>query len=277
MLIQSKSHRCGQMIRIYVCRYLPGVVLPENVYAEPDLATAAKDATLLVFVIPHQFVKRTCETLKGHISAKCRAISLIKGIDASANGISLISDLISSSLGIDVSVLMGANIANEVAQEQFCESTVGYRVAANAAVFKILLDTKYFLVNCVDDVEGVELCGALKNVVAVAAGIVDGLGLGENTKAAVIRIGLVEMKNFAGVFTSLNGGGKGGGAGFQDKWETYFESCGVADLITTCFGGRNRRLAEAFVKTRKVRKEQKKIFAFWHVFSAIISGQFHLF
>lgn len=222
-------------------KYLPGIILPQNVLAVTDLAESVKDSTLLVFVTPHQFVKGICKQLKGKLSPNARGISLIKGVQVESNcGLKLISDILENELNIDISVLMGANIANEVAQEQFCESTLGYRNLENAQIFKKLFHTFYFKLSLVQDVVGVELCGALKNIIALAAGFIDGLGLGENTKAAVVRIGLVEMKNFCQSCLDE-----------KVKESTFWESCGFADLLTTCYGGRNRKVAEAFVKTGK--------------------------
>ncbi|XP_057437410.1 glycerol-3-phosphate dehydrogenase [NAD(+)]-like [Lotus japonicus] len=218
-------------------KYLPGVKLGKNVVADPALENAVKDANLLVFVTPHQFMKGLCKSLAGKIRTDAQGISLIKGMEVKKEGPSMISTLISKQLGINCSVLMGANIADEIAMEQFSEATVGYSENQEAAETWVqLFNTPYFHVTAVKDVEGVELCGTLKNIVAVAAGLVDGLGMGNNTKAAIMRIGLKEMLKFSKLlFPSV-------------KDSTFFESCGVADLITTCAGGRNRKVAEAYAK-----------------------------
>ncbi|XP_053323217.1 glycerol-3-phosphate dehydrogenase 1-like protein [Spea bombifrons] len=225
-------------------KYLPGHKLPDNVVAVPDLGDAVKDADLLVFVIPHQFINKICQEISGKVHKKALGITLIKGIDEGPEGLKLISDIIREKMGIDISVLMGANIANEVAAEKFCETTIGSRVRENGVLFKELLQTPNFRITVVDDADTVELCGALKNIVAVGAGFCDGLNCGDNTKAAVIRLGLMEMISFAKIFC------KG-----QVSSATFLESCGVADLITTCYGGRNRKVAEAFVKTGKSIEE----------------------
>ncbi|KAL7976736.1 hypothetical protein Chor_008685 [Crotalus horridus] len=225
-------------------KYLPGYKLPENVVAVPNLTEAVKDADLLVFVIPHQFIYKICDAIAGHVTKQAVGITLIKGIDEGPEGLRLISDVIRAKMGIDISVLMGANIANEVAAEKFCETTIGSKILENGLLFKELLQTPNFRITVVDDADTVEICGALKNIVAVGAGFCDGLRCGDNTKAAVIRLGLMEMIAFAKIFC------KG-----QVSIATFLESCGVADLITTCYGGRNRRVAEAFVKTGKSIEE----------------------
>ncbi|XP_025994576.1 glycerol-3-phosphate dehydrogenase [NAD(+)], cytoplasmic isoform X3 [Solenopsis invicta] len=221
-------------------KYLPGHKIPENVIAIPDVVEAAKDADILIFVVPHQFIQRICSSLQGKIKPTAVGLSLIKGFDKKeGGGVELISHIISRQLQIPISVLMGANLASEVADEMFCETTIGCKDKAMAPVLRNLIQTSYFRVVVVEDVDSVECCGALKNIVACGAGFVDGLGLGDNTKAAVIRLGLMEMIKFVDVF--FPGG----------KLSTFFESCGVADLITTCYGGRNRKVSEAFVKTGK--------------------------
>ncbi|XP_033109408.1 glycerol-3-phosphate dehydrogenase [NAD(+)], cytoplasmic-like [Anneissia japonica] len=229
-------------------KYLKGYKLPENVIAVPDITDAIKDANVLVFVLPHQFVPKICKQMKGKIAPGAYAISLIKGLMSTEGdaGIELISKYINRELDIPVSVLMGANLAPEVAAGNFCETTIGCTDEVQGPTLKKLFQSESFRVVVVGDSTAVELCGALKNIVAVGAGICDGLSLGDNTKAAIIRLGLMEMMAFAKEFYE------------GVKTETFMESCGIADLVTTCYGGRNRRIAEAFVKTGKSIEELEK-------------------
>ena len=216
-------------------KYLPGIKLPSSIRAVPDLVAAAEGATIVVFVVPHQFIGKVCDQLRGRISSRARAISLIKGgMEVSPTGFSLLTTQIEECLGIPCSVLMGANIANEVARGDFSEATIGTRDPETGVVLSKLFDRPSFKIDVVPDVEAVELCGTLKNIVAVAAGLCDGLGFGNNTKSAVMRIGLLEMKKLVMHFFP------------KSDVFTFFESCGVADLIATCMGGRNRKVAKAF-------------------------------
>ncbi|OSX76094.1 hypothetical protein BU14_0207s0013 [Porphyra umbilicalis] len=219
-------------------KYLPDHKLPENVRAEPDLVKSVAGATLLVFVLPHQFLARTCKTLKGHLAENVKAISLIKGIDFDDSGPQLMTNVIKRELGIEACALSGANIANEIAAGKFCESTIGYESKETGALFFALFNEPNFRISLVQGVAAPQVFGAIKNIVALGAGFCDALEMGNNTKAALMRIGLIEMYRFATQY-------------FQGvDTATMVESCGMADLITTCMGGRNRRVAEAYARSR---------------------------
>merc|ERR1719454_584307 len=220
-------------------KYLKGAKFPPNVIADPDITSAMAGATMICFCLPHQFLKPMVPKIVAAAAPGVKCLSAIKGIDFDENGIVLISDIIRKELQADCSVLMGANVANDMASDAFCETTIGYKDPANGELFKLAYNDPALKVGTVQDTTGVELCGALKNIVAIGAGFVDGLGMGGNTKAAIIRIGLMEMVKFCKTFYD----------GIDDN--TFLESCGVADLITTCYGGRNRKCAEAFAAAGK--------------------------
>ncbi|CAK9303353.1 unnamed protein product [Gordionus sp. m RMFG-2023] len=226
-------------------KYLPGYKIPLNVVATPLIDEAVKDADLLIFVMPHQFIRAICKPMVPHVKPSAIGLSLIKGLDFQDGKTLLVTDMIKSSLtSLNMSVLMGANLAPEIAAEKFCETTIGTNNMENGEIFKLLCQTPYFRITVVEDMETVELCGALKNIVAFGAGVIDGLEYGDNTKAAEIRLGLMEMVKFCKMKYPTS-----------SHLKTFFESCGIADLITTCYGGRNRKVGEAFVKTGKKIEE----------------------
>ncbi|KAK2068982.1 hypothetical protein P8C59_003592 [Phyllachora maydis] len=272
-------------------KYLPDVALPSNIVANPSLPEAVRNASILIFNLPHQFIGNVCKQLHGHILPFARGISCIKGVNVSKEGVSLFSEWIGDGLGIYCGALSGANIASEIANEEWCETTIAYdpppvdhsraptprsRSPAGSAradlaitpadlqhkdargrasttqltpvpaeyppldhaTFVRLFDRPYFSVSMVSDVAGVSLGGALKNIIALAAGFVEGRGWHNNTKAAVMRVGLLEMVRFGKDF-------------FGETVHTATfteESAGVADMITSCMGGRNFRCARMAVE-----------------------------
>ncbi|KAK6327190.1 hypothetical protein J4Q44_G00028350, partial [Coregonus suidteri] len=108
-------------------------LLPSPQVAVPQLQDAAEGADLLVFVVPHQFIRKLCDEMVGCVSSQARGITLVKGIDEGPEGLKLISDIIREKMAIDVSVPMGANIANEVAAEKFITIDVSVLMGANIA------------------------------------------------------------------------------------------------------------------------------------------------
>jgi glycerol-3-phosphate dehydrogenase (NAD+) len=266
-------------------KYLPNIKLPSNVVANPDLPDSCKDSTMLIFVLPHQFIARSCNQLVGKTLPYARAICCTKGVDVSEKGIRLMSETIGMTLNIYCGALSGANIASEIAQEKYSETTVAYDPppmdsrnptpsgSPNASQVDLINPNKttpgprsahltplpseypplshenvrklfhrpYFHVHIVNDVAGVSLGGALKNIIALAAGFVDGLGWGDNAKAAVMRVGILEMVRFGKAFF-----------GESARTSTFTEeSCGVADVVTSCMGGRNFRCAKMAVARGK--------------------------
>ena len=254
-------------------KYLPNVTLPATVRASSSLESVCSGATTLVLVVPHQFLEKTLREMEPFVNKAARAVSCTKGLSlsSSAGGIELLSEKIEHILALQqpCAVLMGANVASDVSKDEFVEATVACKAASVAGHIKSLFHSATLQIACVDDVFSVEVCGALKNVVALGAGFCDGLGLGSSTKAAVMRLGLQEMVSFCAHFhpDRLQG---------VDPRYVILESCGVGDVIASCIGGRNRACAAEFARrsARSLSLTLEAAAAQWdEIESALLHGQ----
>jgi len=219
-------------------KYLPGVKLPENLKAEPDMEATITGADLVVVGVPDQYIIPTCEKMKPFLKKSARIILLAKGVEFDNGKLLPVTDVVAHHLGFppaQICCLMGANIAKEVAFGQFSESTLGCRNVDDLKWLRPVIARPYFPIATVKNVEGPQMCGALKNVVAIGKGILDGMGLSSNTIAALMRIGMTEMKGFILEF-------------FDVPDLVFWESCCFADLITTCMSGRNQLVGAEFAR-----------------------------
>jgi glycerol-3-phosphate dehydrogenase (NAD(P)+) len=210
---------------------LPGVPIPDGVLLTLDAAAAVRGADLWVSAIPTVYLRETLRRVGAAATPGPPVLSLSKGVERGT--FRRPSEIVTEVLGpVPVAVLSGPSHAEEVARSQPTSVVVAGADLDLARRVQGLFSTESFRVYTNLDLVGVELAGALKNVIGLAAGICDGLGLGDNARAALMTRGLVEMRRF--------------GVAHNADPETFAGLAGVGDLITTCFSrhGRNRAVGE---------------------------------
>ncbi|VDP98998.1 unnamed protein product [Trichobilharzia regenti] len=179
--------------------YLPNYGIPENVVAKNDVKEVIAKADIIAIALKSSFLSVHFDPFMALRFTECQRhrsytyfiVGLI--LFPHENRVKLVSDLIREQTGKRCVVVSGATTAIEIAQKQFTEVTIGSKSLDSGEEVKKLLQTSYLKMIITQDDVGVELCGGIKHVVAIAAGICDGLKLGDNTKAAVLRIGFWEM------------------------------------------------------------------------------------
>ena len=212
-------------------RYLPGIVFPPNLRIATDDAYLAEPHRLFVLAVPSAHLRGTLRILRERLYPQADLLSVVKGIEEGTHR--RMSEVITEELpGRRVAALSGPNMAREIAAGLPAGTVVASHDADLAAELASVLGSDRFRVYTNPDLVGVELCGALKNVIALAAGFVDGLALGDSGKAGIITRGLAEMTRL------------GVAAGAQPM--TFAGLAGVGDLIATCMSplSRNRRAGE---------------------------------
>ena len=207
---------------------LKGVKLPEEMVFTSDLNEAVKDAGIIVMAVPSVFVRSTAKTLKEFYTPGQIIVNVAKGIEEST--LHTMSEIISEEIpDATVAVLSGPSHAEEVGRGIPTTIVVGAKSQEVAETVQEVFMSPVFRVYTSPDVLGIEIGAALKNVIALAAGAADGLGYGDNTKAALITRGMAEITRL--------------GVAMGGKQETFYGLSGIGDLIVTCASmhSRNRR------------------------------------
>lgn len=225
--VTVRSGHADEIIRNRESAKLPGVKIPESISFTDDYS-AVKDKDMVIFAVPVAQVRKTARSAYPYISGKSVIVNTAKGLEADTY--LRMTEVISSELNTDkIVVLSGPSHAEEVAR--FMPTTV---CAASedkkyAEYVQSIMSSEYFRIYVSDDVKGCEIGGALKNIIALCAGICDGMGYGDNTKAALITRGIVEITRL--------------GISMGAKEKTFSGLTGIGDLIVTCTSvhSRNRR------------------------------------
>lgn len=234
-----------------VQKNLPGVVLPESIRYEEDVARACEGKAMVMLAVPSVFVRATARRVAPHLTEGQTVIDVAKGIESDT--LLTMSEIIKQELALagkgtlPVVALSGPTHAEEVAADVPTAIVAASSDAEAAARVQSFFMNTCMRVYTSADVRGVELCGALKNVVALAAGISAGLGLGDNTAAALMTRGIVEMARL--------------GTALGCAHETFYGLAGIGDLIVTATSrhSRNRRAGELLAKGYSVEQAKAEI------------------
>ena len=224
-------------------RFLPGVTLSDKLHPSGDLESVVAGKDLVLVVPPSQVTRRTVERCGHAIGPDTVVVSASKGIEnqthLTMSGV--LAEVIPGLSADRLAVLTGPSFAKEVARQMATVVTVASSDTKSAEVVQQVFVTPYFRVYTIDDVIGAELGAAVKNVIAIAAGVIDGLGLGLNTRAALITRGLVEIRRL------------GLAMGAQPR--TFTGLAGVGDLILTCTGdlSRNHTIGKQIGEGKKLK------------------------
>lgn len=221
-------------------KFLHGVLLPPEIEFCEDFASFAKDAEMFLSVVPTVHLRKTMEKFRASYPAGTPIVSATKGIEIGT--LRLPSEIILETLGAKtpVAVLAGPSHAEEVAQKLPASLVAASSSIELAKRVQVAANCDRFRVYTGSDPIGVELGSALKNILAIAAGICDGLELGDNAKAALTTRGLVEIARY--------------GVARGAKRETFYGLTGLGDMLTTCFSkhSRNRAVGEKLGKGMKL-------------------------
>jgi glycerol-3-phosphate dehydrogenase (NAD(P)+) len=229
----SSRHECPD--------YLPGIALPESLRATHDMEEALSGARIVMMAIPSHAFREVLKEAAPHVSSDASMLSLTKGLEQGSQ--KRMSELMQQEIDLPpwaFGTLTGPNLAKEIASGQPAAAVIGCEDEEGAEMMQRAFMSPAFRVYTNTDVVGCELGGSIKNVIAIASGIGDGMGFGDNSKAALITRGFAEMARL--------------GVALGGKALTFAGLAGMGDLIATCTSvlSRNRHVGEQLGKGRKI-------------------------
>jgi glycerol-3-phosphate dehydrogenase (NAD(P)+) len=226
-------------------QYLSGVNLSENITATDNLEEAVREKDIIVTAIPSQFLRRMGEEIKKYIGKETIIVSVTKGLEDVS--FKRMSQVLEEETGARVIALSGPNHAEEVARKIPTATVIAGESKEVLRKVKDVFQTSYFKVYPHDDRAGIEICGAIKNITAIAVGVCDGLNLGDNAKSSIITLGLTEMSKVGRVLGA--------------KRATFYGLAGVGDLVATCTSkhSRNRFVGEKLAQGKSFEEIQKEM------------------
>ncbi|MDD5561390.1 MAG: NAD(P)-dependent glycerol-3-phosphate dehydrogenase [Candidatus Omnitrophica bacterium] len=222
-------------------KFLPGIKIPREIQISSDIEAALAGKNIIILAVPSQYARSVLNKIRGRFARDAVFLSVTKGIEIGSS--KRISEIIHATLGpVKFAVLSGPTIAQEVALGIPTTIVAAAHDKKTRKTIQKIFNTERFRVYTNPDVIGVELGGSLKNVVAIACGVSDGLGFGTNTKAAILARGLAEISRL----------GKAMGA----RLETFSGISGLGDLVTTCISrqSRNRFVGEQIGKGKRLKQ-----------------------
>lgn len=234
-------------------KYLPNCKFPPGLSVTEELVPGVASSNVIVMAVPSHTLRDVFSSIPNHINASCKIVSAIKGIenDTLKTMTQVMTEVCHQQLGegnnIEIGVLSGPSFAEEVAVCVPTAVTIGFSSIQTAIELQKIFVTDFFRVYASGDVIGLEVSASLKNIIAIAAGVCDGLGYGLNTRAALITRGLAEISRL--------------GIALNADAATFSGLSGIGDLVLTCTGNlsRNRTVGLKLGKGKKLKEIQAEM------------------
>ncbi len=228
-------------------QYLKGIEIPKNIICKNSIQDVIENANIIVNAIPSQFTREIAKSYAKNLNKDSILVNVAKGIEL--HTYKTMSQVLKDELGekIDIVTLSGPNHAEELSRKMPTAAVIASENTNCLEKIKEIFQTDYFKIFSHHDIMGVEVCGSIKNIAAIATGVCDGLGYGDNARASVITLGLMEMSVF----------GKQLGA----KRATFYGLAGVGDLVASCTSkhSRNRFVGEKIAHGKNMEEIEKEM------------------